>query len=322
MTMDRDARVLVTGAGGFVGKRLVKALSGDVRIARILALGGASEAESHKAQIAAVDVTTEELDGAIARFHPTHVVHLAAISSVATSLRDGRGVMDVAVLSALRLSEAIERHAPSARLFFTSSAEVYGRAFTTGVELDETSPVAPANPYGRSKLVAEFLLTERLPASASLTIMRPLNHIGPGQDTRFVVSAFARQIAEIEQGLREPIINVGNLDAQRDFLSVDDVIAAYVGGLFLPAEAGIQETFNVSSGTVRSIRSVLDDLLALSTVCCQVKVDPARLRPSDIAVTRLSSAKLRAATGWAPGAEWNALLTSIMDDQRRVLRGG
>src|SRR5690606_1372211 len=111
-----------------------------------------------------------------------------------------------------------------------------GRAFTTGVELDEASPVAPANPYARSKLVAEFLLAERLPASASLVIMRPLNHIGSGQDTRFVVSAFARQIVEIEHGLREPLINVGNLDAERDFLSVDDVISAYACGLFLPAE--------------------------------------------------------------------------------------
>lgn len=319
--MGLDARVLVTGAGGFVGKRLVKALSDDARVAGILALGGAREADSAKVQVAAADVTTEELEVAAARFQPTHLVHLAAISSVAASLRDRRGVMDVAALSALRLSEAIERHAPSARLLFTSSAEVYGRAFASGVELDETSPVSPANPYARSKLVAEFLLAERLPASASLVVMRPLNHIGPGQDTRFVVSAFARQIAEIGQRLREPIISVGNLDAQRDFLSVDDVVAAYVRGLFLAAEPGTQETFNVSSGTVRSIRSVLDDLLALSSVHCRVEVDPDRLRPSDIAVTRLSSAKLQTATGWAPEVDWKVLLASILDDQNGIVGG-
>ncbi|NWE51246.1 GDP-mannose 4,6-dehydratase [Brevundimonas sp. P7753] len=317
--MDRDARVLVTGAGGFVGMRLVKALSADLRVARILALGGAGETGSDKVESADVDVTTDELEAATARFLPTHVVHLAAISSVAASLQDRRGVMDVAALGALHLADAIACHAPAARVLFTSSAEVYGRAFASGVELDESSPVSPANPYARSKLASEFLLADRLPSSASLIIMRPLNHIGPGQDTRFVVSAFARQIAEIEYGVCDPVISVGNLDAQRDFLSVVDVIDAYVRGLFLPAAPGSQETFNVSAGAVRSIRSVLDDLLALSSVQCQVKVDPARLRPSDVPVTRLSSEKLRAATEWSPSGHWDVLLASILDDQRRAV---
>lgn len=317
--MDRPARVLVTGAGGFVGRRLVARLAGDARVSHVLALGGAREVAPPKVENAAIDVTTSDFEAATADFRPTHLVHLAALSSVAAALQDSRRAMDVAALGALRLADGVSHHAPEARVLFASSAEVYGAAFASGVELVEASSVSPGNPYARSKLVSEFLLADRLPASADLMTMRPLNHIGPGQDARFVVSAFARQIAEIETGLRDPVISVGNLEAQRDFMSVDDVVEGYIRVLFLSTEGGARETFNMSSGVVRTIRSVLEDLLERSAATCRIEVDTARLRPNDIPVTRLSSQKLRACTGWFPTADWDALLTSILDDQRRLV---
>ncbi|MBU4196906.1 MAG: GDP-mannose 4,6-dehydratase [Alphaproteobacteria bacterium] len=317
--MQDGARVLVTGAGGFVGRRLVIALSDDPKVGAILALGGVATT-APKVETGVADVTSNELEAAIRTFRPSHIVHLAAKSSVAASLRDGRGVMDVSVGGALRIADGVSMHAPNARILFASSAEVYGAAFSSGVELDETSPVAPANPYARSKLVAEFLLMDRVHSDASVIVMRPLNHIGPGQDARFVVPAFAQQLAEIERGLRAPEIRVGNLDAQRDFMSVDDVVDAYLRALFLKTvEPGSRDVFNVASGSVRSIQSVLNDLLSLSAVACSVVVDTDRFRPNDIAITRLSSAKLKVATGWSAKAEWTALLTSVLDDQRSRL---
>ncbi|WP_428153209.1 GDP-mannose 4,6-dehydratase [Brevundimonas sp.] len=317
--MQGGARVLVTGAGGFVGRRLVEALSRNPGADAVLALGGTATNGS-KVETRMADVTTHEVEAAIETFGPSHIVHLAAKSSVAASLRDCRGVMDVSVGGALKIADGVSAYAPNAKILFASSAEVYGSAFSPGLELDETSPVAPANPYARSKLVAEFLLADRLQSDASLIVMRPLNHIGPGQDARFVVSTFAQQIAEIERGLRAPEILVGNLDAQRDFMSVDDVVDAYLRVLFSkPIEPGTRDVFNVSSGTLRSIQSVLDNLLSLSTADCEIVLDPARFRPNDIAVTRLSSAKLKEETGWAPTAEWTALLTSVLDEQRARL---
>lgn len=316
--MQDGARVLVTGAGGFVGRRLVGKLSIDSGVSAILALGGMESAPKVEARTA--DVTSDEVVAAIRVFRPSHIVHLAAKSSVAASLLDRRGVMDVSVGGALKIADGVTAYAPDAKVLFASSAEVYGSAFASGEELDELSPVAPSNPYARSKLAAELLLADRLSPSAGLIVMRPLNHIGPGQDARFVVSSFAQQLAEIERGLRSPEILVGNLEAQRDFMGVDDVVDAYTRILFSKTiTPGFQGVFNVSSGSSRSIRSVLDDLLTLTNVACRIVVDPKRFRPNDIAVTRLSSAKLTALTGWAPASAWIPLLASVLDDQRARL---
>lgn len=309
-------KIMVTGASGFVGSALIARLRDVAPEVEILGLGRPTGGPEDNVSYRQVDVRTDELDAVVAQFHPTHIVHLAARSSVAAALTEARETMDVSCLGAFKLTDAVNRHTPTATVLFSSSGEVYGKAFLDDEPLDEASPLGPVNPYARSKLAAEYILMDRMGPDARTLIMRPLNHTGPGQDDRFVVPAFARQIAEIEAGLRSPVVSVGNLKARRDFLAVDDVVDAYILALTQSDTTAGVEVFNVSSQNLRSIHSVLEDLCRLSTAECSVEVDPARLRPVDVPETRLSSKKLREATGWTPSSDWNGLLNRVLDMAR------
>lgn len=318
-TGSENARVLITGAGGFVGSALLDRLEIAWPSAEILALGAPVSRTSDRVTVATVDVRSEDLDTAIQVFEPTHIVHLAAKSSVSASYGQRVETMNVSALGAIHLADAVRQHTPRARLLFASSGEVYGSVFRAGNLLDEQSPVSPTNPYARAKLAAELLLRDRLEDQGTLAIMRPLNHTGAGQDERFVVPSFARQIALAEAGRQVPVIQVGNLDAERDFMSVDDVVDAYVRVLACDEKPGTCETYNVSSQELRTIRSVLDDLCALSGLAVDVEIDQARFRPTDVARTRLSSEKLRDQTGWRPRSEWRNTLASVLDRARLSL---
>lgn len=314
-TLAMRSKILVTGAGGFVGRSLVARLSRQEPGAEIVALGRHTASPSGAVTCQHVDVCTDELVEAVKAFCPTHIVHLAAKSSVAAALNAAAETSEVAVQSAVKLSEAVRRHAPGATVLLASSGEVYGRAFLAETPLDEMSPIAPANPYARSKVASEVILTDQIGSDARLIIARPLNHTGRDQDVRFVVPSFALQIAEIEAGWREPVVKVGNLAARRDFLAIGDVVDAYVGLLNTPQTSSC-EIYNISSETLRSIGSVLDDLRALSNRPVSVEVEPARLRAIEVPETKLSSGKLRALTGWSPSIPWSQVLLDVLDAAR------
>jgi GDP-4-dehydro-6-deoxy-D-mannose reductase len=164
-------------------------------------------------------------------------------------------------------------------------------------------------------LALQYFLSYRM----RIVRVRPFNHIGPGQSDRFVVSSLARQIAEIEAGKADRVLLVGNLDACRDFLDVRDVVRAYQ---LVAVEAYVGDVFNVASGHTRSIRSVLDQLLSLSSIDIIVRKDPARLRPSDVPNLVGDATKLRLAVGWKPEIEIEESLSDTLNDwRRRVQRG-
>ncbi len=148
--------------------------------------------------------------------------------------------------------------------------------------------------------------------------VRPFNHIGPRQSERFVASAFAKQIAEVEAGLRPPVVKVGNLSAKRDFTDVRDVVRAY--WLILnQGEPG--EVYNIGSGVPRSIRELLDILLGLSKVEISVEQDPSRLRPSDVPVSYCDFTKLRERTGWQPTIPFEESLRDVLNYWREKVGG-
>jgi GDP-4-dehydro-6-deoxy-D-mannose reductase len=181
----------------------------------------------------------------------------------------------------------------------------------------ETHPINPANTYAISKAAADHYCAylSRIRA-LDIVRMRPFNHAGPGQADSYVLSSFARQIAEIEAGLRAPLLETGNLEAARDFLHVDDVLRAYEAAA-LHAPSG--EPFNVSSGQAQRIQSALDQLLAMSSAAIEVRPDPARMRPSDVPEVYGSSDKLTTMTGWRPEITFAALLRDLLDYWRSAI---
>jgi GDP-4-dehydro-6-deoxy-D-mannose reductase len=193
------------------------------------------------------------------------------------------------------------------RVLLISSAEVYGVQRPERMPLDENAVIRPANAYAASKAAAEaYGLAWHRSYDLDCVIARPFNHIGPGQDPRFVVPSFARQLAEIAAGA-PPVMHVGNLEPQRDFLDVRDVVAAYV---LLLANGRAGEVYNICSGHPVAIREVLRKLITIAGVAVEVRDDPERVRSSDLPILSGDATKLRAATGWAPQY---ALATSLRD---------
>ncbi|WP_106753405.1 GDP-mannose 4,6-dehydratase [Pannonibacter carbonis] len=316
-------RVLVTGAGGFAARpllaRLAEVVDPDGGHVAVFGPSGADAPAKLPAcfRPEACDlVRPGAIDAILGSAKPDIILHLAAQSSVSASLTGGAArTWDVNLFGTRQLAEAVARHVPAAILLFASTVEVYGLAFRSG-RLDETAATAPQNPYARSKRAAEDLLLDTLPASTRLIITRMTNHSGPGQAAQFVLPSFARQIAQIEAGQSAPVLHVGNLDAERDFLHVDDVIEAELA-LLGAAPSLAHRTYNIASGTPVPISALLDKMLAQARTPIEIRIDPARLRPSDIPRVDVDPGRLMAETGWRPAVSLDQLVTDILADQRR-----
>jgi GDP-4-dehydro-6-deoxy-D-mannose reductase len=289
-------RVLVTGATGFVGRHLLAALQAGGH--ETVAAGGPHDAPP----VVALELfDPPAVQRVVDEAAPDAIVHLAGQAFVPQSIADPLGTLAVNATGTAHVLEAAriyrDRVQAPLRVLVISSAEVYGIARPERMPLDETAVVRPGNPYAASKLAAEtFALAWHRAYGLDCVIARPFNHIGPGQDTRFVVASFARQLAEIAAGA-PPLLLVGNLEAQRDFLDVRDVVAAYV---LLLENGRSGEVYNISSGRPVAIREVLRQLITIARVPVEIREDPARMRASDLPVLSGDSTKLRAATGWEP----------------------
>jgi GDP-4-dehydro-6-deoxy-D-mannose reductase len=249
---------------------------------------------------------------------PDEVYHLAAESSVAASYSDPWATIENNVRAQLNLLEAARACAPSARILVVGSNEEYGAPVEGGLPLTEESPLRPGSPYAVSKLTQDFLgLQYALAHGLSVVRVRPFNHTGPGQSERFVVPAFASQIARIEAGQQEPVVRVGNLSAGRDFSDVRDIVRGYRLALLDGLDG---EAYNLASGHSVSVRQVLDRLVSLSTVSVQVVVDPALLRPVDVPEVYGSAEKLHRAAGWEPRIPFEQTLADTLDYWREKVR--
>lgn len=311
-------RVLVTGASGFVGRHLVGKLAAWLGPqAEILAVGGPSAesgawAAHPQVRFTAVDLSAAPLDDLIAGFAPDVSVHLAAQSSNQQAFASAHDTFANNLTSTLRLIEALRRRAPGSRLVFASTGEVYGAAFNTWNAPDEDAPIRPMGAYARSKAACEFAVQDVLSDVCDCVVLRLFNHFGPGQDERFVLGSFAAQLRRIAAGEAPPVMRVGNLDAERDFLDVEDVLDAYRAAIELPSSGPSCRIFNIGSGRARSIRSALDDLVRLSGVSVSVERDPARLRPSEVPISIGKADRFRAASLWAPHREWEGSLRRLL----------
>jgi GDP-4-dehydro-6-deoxy-D-mannose reductase len=306
--------ILVTGAAGFAGSHVVQALAatGDV-----VAWRRATPPPDEIAPLATwqqVDLLDrDEVRAAIQRLKPEAVYHCAGAPNVAHSWRDTVTPLSSNVLATHRLLDALRRTGSRCRIVIPGSATVYAPSMEP---LTEQSPVAPASPYAVSKLAQEQLgLRAAGEDGLDVIVTRSFNHTGPRQSAAFAAPSMARQIALIESGVVAPVIKVGNLDAQRDLTDVRDVVRAYMALM----EKGASSTvYNVSSGFARSMRSVLEALIARARVTVHIETDPSLLRPSDTPVQRGDSARLRAATGWRPEIPFDQTLDDLLTYWRAV----
>jgi GDP-4-dehydro-6-deoxy-D-mannose reductase len=286
---------IVTGAAGFAGSHLVE----------LLASTGERVEAWFKPPAQEVPVTSgvtprpvELLDrdavfAAVKDVRPAAIYHCAGSPHVGSSWGDTYGALESNVLLTHYLLSAVRAFAPGASVFVPSSALVY--APSTGA-LDEDSPLVPRTPYGVSKLAQE-LLAIRAARDDGLRVLvaRPFNHIGPRQDASFVASSFAWQIAEIEAGLRPPVLKTGNLESERDLTDVRDTVRAYRDIV----ERGTPgRLYNVCSGRAIRISELLNLLIGLSHATIDRQLDPARLRPADVPLLVGSAARIEHEIGW------------------------
>jgi GDP-4-dehydro-6-deoxy-D-mannose reductase len=274
--------------------------------------------------VLAVDVTDPlAVRGAVELAQPDAVAHLAAQAFVPASLDDPARTLAINATGTLHVLDAVRGLAADGgampRVLVVSSADVYGAQPPDAFPLRETSPALPRNPYAASKVAAEGLAQAYARSyGVDAVVTRAFNHIGPGQDERFAVAAFAAQIARVAAG-GDPLVLVGNLDASRDFLDVRDVCDAYVALLEGGGEAG--EIYNVCSGTATTMKEILRQLVLLARVPVEVREDPARMRPADVPVSVGDASKLRRATGWAPRIPLPAALRAVYESALRQAQG-
>lgn len=288
-------KVFITGATGFVGCYLIELLDSPE-----YTIYGTSFPERPEAEnIFFMDVRSEEeIFGVIKENKPDWVFHLAAVSNVKHSWGKRKETLEINIVGTFNLFEAIRKFAPLARVLFVSSSDVYGVSSATGGALCEEEPTQAVNPYAYTKLCGEIL--SRFYAqieNMDIVIARSFPHTGPGQSPDFVCSDWASQIARIEKGLAEPVIKVGNISVQRDFLDVRDVVKAYA---LLMEKGKTGEVYNVCSGKSVLLEEILNILLSFSSKAIEIQVDSQKLRKSDISLLFGDNRKIKQELSWEP----------------------
>jgi GDP-4-dehydro-6-deoxy-D-mannose reductase len=302
----RPARILITGATGFVGPYVRAACEHAFADAQIIK--GSTDITDRAAVLAMIGDA-----------HPDVVIHLAGIASVPMARTDPDRAFAVNLRGTLNLAYALLESQPDALLINAGSSDCYGESFRTGLPLDERAPLAPLNTYAASKAAADLALGA-LTAEAGLRLvrLRSFNHTGPGQSSAYVIPAFAAQVADILAGGQDPVINVGNLAAERDFLDVRDVASAFACVIAKSEELEPGAVFNLASGKPRRVGDILDMLIAASGIDIDIKADPDRMRPVDIARAWGDAGKAKRLLGWVPAIPFETTLSDVLASFRRV----
>lgn len=290
-----EGPILVTGAGGFVGRHLLTEL-GDAAVPTD------------------ADVTDPAaVAQALTEAKPQAIVHLAALSSVADSWGATAEVWRVNVLGTVTVLQAVKLGSSEARVLFASTGQVYGVAKESPTP--EDAAIAPISPYAASKAAAEIAGAQAREDGLDVVIARAFQHEGPGRDERFAIGSWTRQIAELET-TGGGALKVGDLSGKRDITDVRDVVRAYRALLdpSVPAEA-----YNVSSGSVVSMQEIVEKLVAMAQVPIDIEVDPSRSRPTDLPVVCGDASKLAAATGWKPRIPLDQTLAEALEHARAAV---
>ncbi|MDH5753107.1 MAG: GDP-mannose 4,6-dehydratase [Deltaproteobacteria bacterium] len=288
--------MLLTGDDGFVGSHL-KALRESVPF-----LSGGRMVDIRDA-----DATRKT----VAELSPDLVVHLAAQSFVPRSFEDPRETMDINFLGTLNLLGALDACGFRGRMLFVGSGDVYGLVPEEQLPIRESTPLRPRNPYAVSKVAAEALCYQWSQTSGfEILMVRPFNHIGPGQGPMFALSDFARQVVLIKNNRQLPEISVGDIDVSRDFTDVRDVVRAY---LLLLEKGANGEVYNVCSGRERVVKKALEDMMEIAGVKASIITDSTRFRKAEQRRVSASNDKITACCEWLPEIPWENTLRDLLE---------
>jgi len=310
-------RVLITGITGFVGSHLADYCLGRGDVEVFGTVRWRSRMENVKDIANDIEMLDCDLRDAAAVRHclsevkPDYIFHLAAQSFVPTSWKAPSETIITNIVGQLNIFEAMRDLDLPARIQIAGSSEEYGMVHEDEVPIKETNPLRPLSPYGVSK-VGQDLLGYQYHMSYGLKIIRTraFNHTGPRRGDVFVTSNFCKQVAKIEKGKQEPVLEVGNLEARRDFTDVRDMVYGY----WLALEKGEPgDVYNLGSGKDITIQRLLDMLLELTSVEIEVRQDPERMRPSDVMVLLADITKFSDLTGWKPEIPFEKTLEDTLE---------
>ena len=301
---------LIIGGAGFVGKYLIPELSNiyDVTATKLpnesKPLDGCTVCDLNI-------MYPNQIEEVLSTVKPDVIFHLSAQSSVKLSWINPQLTIDVNIKGALNLLDSIKKLDLVCKTILIGSGEEYGYVQQEECPIKEDNRIRPGNIYAITKATQNMIGTVYAKAyNMDIVMVRAFNHVGAGQLPMFVVSDFCKQIVEIEKGIKEPIMKVGNLTAKRDFTNVKDVVKAYK----LLAENGISgQTYNVGSGTAVTIQSILDIALSHSTADIRVVQDPNRMRPSDVPIIVADTSKIFKDTGWKPDISLDATILEVLE---------
>lgn len=308
-------RILVTGANGFVGTWLT-ALLRSLAESRPIEVVAAGQADSCDISF---DIADERsVSRAIKETLPTAVVHLAAIAAPAEAKRDPAAAWRVNFQGTMNIASTILSLVPECKFIFASSSEVYGATFeqAAGTPVDETRLLQPKTVYAASKAAADIAVGQMSYDGLRSIRFRPFNHTGPGQGNRYVVSAFAEQIASIMDKGAKPVIEVGNIEVCRDFLDVRDVVRAYATAALADDRSLFGKVFNLASGKAVQIKTILDMLVRLSGQSVDIVVSPTKTRQMEVPVAVGSALAAKAALDWQPTIDLEATVSAVLDSWR------
>ncbi len=309
----RSRRILVTGAGGFVGRVAVTALGAEGY--EVVATGRRPSSSVQELDVTDADACRE----AVAKARPDGVLHLAGMTYLPAVLERQQESFDVNVLGTLNVLAAVAAAAPAARVLSISTCSVFGLVEEGDLPLGEDAPLRAMHPYGVQKIGGEVLCRRYRERGLDVVVVRPFNHIGPGLHERLSVAHFARQIVDAEEGVREPVLKVGNLTARRDFTDVRDVVRAYLALLCLEQPPPL---VHVASGVSIPMSEVLETLCSQARVSLSVETDPSRLRPLDTPDLVGDASLLRERCGWAPRFPIAECLSRVLASVRGEDYGG
>lgn len=250
---------------------------------------------------------------------PDYIFHLAAQSSVSVAWKNPMLTIDVNIKGSVNVMEAVRELYYKPRILVIGSGEEYGHIKDGETPISEETILRPGNIYAATKACQNMIGSIYAKAyDMEMMLVRAFNHVGPGQAPLFVVSDFCKQVAEIEKGLKEPVIRVGNLSARRDFTDVRDVVRAYA---LLIQKGAAGETYNVGSGKAVAIKDILDIIVGMSSADIAVEVDQNKIRPVDVPIIEADISKINEATGWQPVISIEQTIQETLDYWREHIGG-